>query len=305
MISEREEILKALRAGPLVLGRLVRDLDDATIRRRPAAGEWAIVEVIAHLADTEERAMARTRRMLAEDRPPLPGYSPDALAEERNYIDMQLPDELARFTALRSEQAAGRLGGGGMGAGGPTPGARPDHRPAACRPHRRRRRGPFRPDRAVDPALGVPRQELIDPHGHLVAHASEGRHALLVAAGGRGWIVEIPVQAALRPREDGAALASAIADGDHPVEGVAKVSVHGLALLGRDVDAQLGHDENGFRSYGRGLRACAEGLVGVATPRAEQPFRHLAARRVVGAQEQDALTVHVGTLSQAVDTIGR
>lgn len=105
MISEREEILKALRAGPLVLGRLVRDLDDATIRRRPAAGEWAIVEVIAHLADTEERAMARTRRMLAEDRPPLPGYSPDALAEERNYIDMQLPDELARFAALRSEQA--------------------------------------------------------------------------------------------------------------------------------------------------------------------------------------------------------
>jgi hypothetical protein len=104
MISEREEILKALRAGPLVLARLVRDLDDATIRRRPAEGEWAIVEVVAHLADTEERSLARTRAMLERDRPDLPAYDPAELARERRYLDMPLSRELARFTALRSEQ---------------------------------------------------------------------------------------------------------------------------------------------------------------------------------------------------------
>ena len=106
MISERNEILKALRAGPLVLRTLVRELPDDVVRRRPADGEWAIVEVVAHLADTEERALGRTRRMLGEDEPFLEPYDPDALAVERGYIDMSLADELDRFEALRSEQVS-------------------------------------------------------------------------------------------------------------------------------------------------------------------------------------------------------
>ncbi|HEX5039391.1 MAG TPA: DinB family protein [Candidatus Limnocylindria bacterium] len=105
MISERGEILKALRAGPIILRRLVRDLPDDATRARPAPGEWAIVEVVAHLADTEERLLARTRRMLGEDEPALPPYDPAELAIERGYIEMALPDELDRFEALRREQA--------------------------------------------------------------------------------------------------------------------------------------------------------------------------------------------------------
>jgi hypothetical protein len=105
VISERAEILKAMRAGPLILERLVRSLEDDVLRARPAPGEWAIVEVVAHLADTEERALGRTRAMLAADRPELPGYNPDALAQERNYLGMDLAAELARFAQLRAEQA--------------------------------------------------------------------------------------------------------------------------------------------------------------------------------------------------------
>jgi hypothetical protein len=103
MIDERNEILKAFRSGPVVLRRLVRDLDDTTLRSRPAPGEWAIIEVVAHLADTDERALARTRRMLAEDEPKLTPYDPDALAVERGYLAMALADELERFEALRAE----------------------------------------------------------------------------------------------------------------------------------------------------------------------------------------------------------
>ena len=106
MISEREEILKSLRAGPLVLRQLLRGVDDAAVRARPADGEWAIVEVVAHLADTEERALARTRRMLTEREPELPPYDPDLLAEERNYIAMYLDAQLTRFAAFRAEQLA-------------------------------------------------------------------------------------------------------------------------------------------------------------------------------------------------------
>ena len=115
MINERAEILKALEAGPLVLRRLVRDLPDETIRRRPAEGEWAIVEVVAHLADTEERTIGRTIRMLSEEEPFLEPYDPDALALERAYLGMDLAAELDRFESLREEQASLLAGLGDAG----------------------------------------------------------------------------------------------------------------------------------------------------------------------------------------------
>jgi hypothetical protein len=104
LISEREEILKGMRAAPLVLRRLVRGLDEEAIRRRPAPGEWAIVEVVAHLADTDERSLGRTRAMLETEAPALEPYDPHALSIERGYIDMGIADGLDRFEAIRSEQ---------------------------------------------------------------------------------------------------------------------------------------------------------------------------------------------------------
>ena len=106
MYDEREEILKVLRATPTVLRRLVRGLDDGTWRRRPAAGEWSILEVVAHLADTDERALGRVRRMLAEGEPLLPGFDQVALAVERRYNEMDPAEELDRFETLRGEHVA-------------------------------------------------------------------------------------------------------------------------------------------------------------------------------------------------------
>ena len=115
MINERAEILKALEAGPLILRRLVRNLPDEAIRRRPAEGEWAIVEVVAHLADTEERTLGRTIRMLSEEEPFLEPYDPDALALERVDLGMDISAELDRFESLRVEQESllAGLGDGG------------------------------------------------------------------------------------------------------------------------------------------------------------------------------------------------
>ena len=69
MLDRRIEIIKTLRATPVVLRALVAGVDETGLRHRPAPGEWAIIEVVGHLADTEERALSRVRRMLAEKDP--------------------------------------------------------------------------------------------------------------------------------------------------------------------------------------------------------------------------------------------
>jgi hypothetical protein len=106
MLDPREEILKTLGATPVVLRALVAEVDDAQLRQRPAPGEWAIVEVVGHLADTKERALGRVRRMLAEDNPVLEPFDQEALAEERHYLDLDLNQELDRLEQLRRQHVA-------------------------------------------------------------------------------------------------------------------------------------------------------------------------------------------------------
>jgi len=106
VLDRREEILKTLRAAPVVLRALVRGADEARLRRRGAPGEWAIIEVVAHLADTEERALARVRRMLSEDNPYLDPFDQEALAGQRRYLDWDLHGELDRLERLRREHVA-------------------------------------------------------------------------------------------------------------------------------------------------------------------------------------------------------
>jgi hypothetical protein len=90
MLDQRAEIMKTLRATTIVLRALVDGVDEAGLRRRPEPGEWAIIEVVGHLADTEERALGRVRRMLAEDNPHLEPFDQEALAIEHRYLDLDL-----------------------------------------------------------------------------------------------------------------------------------------------------------------------------------------------------------------------
>jgi hypothetical protein len=106
MLDRRAEIVKTLRATPVVLRALVDGVEEAGLQRRPGPGEWAIIEVVAHLADTEERALGRVRRMLAEDNPQLEPFDQEALAVQRRYLELDLQTELARLEQLRSQHLA-------------------------------------------------------------------------------------------------------------------------------------------------------------------------------------------------------
>ncbi len=106
-IDQRVELTKTLRATPVVAEALVGAFpDDASVRRRPAENEWAAVEVVAHLADTEERALERVRRMVVESEPALEPFDQEALAVERRYLELDVDAELRRFATLRDRHLA-------------------------------------------------------------------------------------------------------------------------------------------------------------------------------------------------------
>ena len=95
-----------MRAVPVILRTLRHRFDAEALTRRPSPDEWAAVEVIAHLADGEDWALRRVKRMLAEDEPELEPFDQAALAVERRYLGLDADTELARFERLRSEHLA-------------------------------------------------------------------------------------------------------------------------------------------------------------------------------------------------------
>jgi hypothetical protein len=99
-----DELIDILRATPLVLRALVGGVDDERARTAPGEREWSIVEVVAHLADAEEKAADRIARMTREDEPVIEGYDQVALAERRGYRRMNLSEVLTRFERLRAER---------------------------------------------------------------------------------------------------------------------------------------------------------------------------------------------------------
>jgi hypothetical protein len=105
-IDPRLELRKSMAAVPVILRTLRDRFEDAALTRRPAPGEWAPVEVIAHLADGEDWALRRVKRMLAEPEPQLEPFDQAALAVERRYLELDADDELARFERLRAEHLA-------------------------------------------------------------------------------------------------------------------------------------------------------------------------------------------------------
>lgn len=84
--------------------RRVREMIDQAgedLRRRPAAGEWSVLELVGHLVDAELVGAARYRWMLSEETPELIGYDQDRWVARLRHND-DSPDELVGlFSALR------------------------------------------------------------------------------------------------------------------------------------------------------------------------------------------------------------
>jgi len=96
-------------------------------------------------------------------------------------------------------------------------------------------------------------------------------------------------------RIDRAALLGVVANGEDVVEGLIGKLIYVLRAVPRNIDSQLPHDRNGFRTHLTWLGSGAEHLEAIARVMSQKPLRHLAAGGIAGAKNQDTLPSWHGT----------
>jgi uncharacterized damage-inducible protein DinB len=92
-------------AGGERLRRSAAGMTLEQLKARPVPGKWSTLEVVCHLADSEQAWCHRFKRVIAEDRPLLIGYDESRFAATLAYHDRDLEEELASFDGMRRQMA--------------------------------------------------------------------------------------------------------------------------------------------------------------------------------------------------------
>jgi hypothetical protein len=104
--APRAERLARLALTGEELARAIAGQDAARLARRPDPVNWAPVEVLCHLRDTEESFLQRFRLVLITDEPRFPTTNPNRWAAERQYLRCDSAQALAAFARRRAETLA-------------------------------------------------------------------------------------------------------------------------------------------------------------------------------------------------------
>jgi len=75
----------------------------AEVDFHPTPEQWSVRQIVAHLADSEIGAVARFRRVLAEDNPVFETFDQNAWAEKLDYGKRKYSNSLETFRRIRSE----------------------------------------------------------------------------------------------------------------------------------------------------------------------------------------------------------
>lgn len=98
---DRDDLLQALAATPVVLARLTRGLSEEELRAGHGPAQWSVNELVFHLRDVDEVFLGRFQRMAGEEDPFLPAFDQEAFARDRNYQAGDAAQALADFTSFR------------------------------------------------------------------------------------------------------------------------------------------------------------------------------------------------------------
>lgn len=98
--------LASLRRTPVALAGLLRGRPRRVLSRRPSRKEWAVNEVVTHLADAEIALAFRIRKVASERNPALSPWDQEAWAEGLGYRKADVKAALAAFTSFRRANLA-------------------------------------------------------------------------------------------------------------------------------------------------------------------------------------------------------
>ena len=93
-MSTLTSLAESLVAGPAKVRHALRGLSPEQLRARPVPGKWSILEVVCHLADSDQAWAHRIKRVIAEEKPLLIGYDETRFAAALSYHDRDLLEEL-------------------------------------------------------------------------------------------------------------------------------------------------------------------------------------------------------------------
>ncbi|MFQ5527131.1 MAG: DinB family protein [Thermoanaerobaculia bacterium] len=110
LVGDRDP-LEILAELPSSLAELTDGIGETELGHPEADGKWSMIEILAHLADSELVWAWRLRLVLAEADPVLTGYDQDRWASYLHYRDRDLEEVLKeiRFLRVRNLRLLGSL----------------------------------------------------------------------------------------------------------------------------------------------------------------------------------------------------
>jgi hypothetical protein len=103
--TSHDALLQQYAEGYEAVVDALQAVDNETLDRRPAPGEWSARQVVHHLADSETMSAIRLRRLLTEDNPVIEGYDENAWAARLHYEARPVAASLELLRTVRAASA--------------------------------------------------------------------------------------------------------------------------------------------------------------------------------------------------------
>ncbi len=93
--------LEVQAATASTLAQLIDGVPASTLRKRPAAEQWSVVEILAHLADSEIVYGWRLRAILGSPGSPIAAFDQNTWAVAGHYAERDARESIEQFRAVR------------------------------------------------------------------------------------------------------------------------------------------------------------------------------------------------------------
>lgn len=100
-----EDLIEVYSEQVKLLRRSVQGMNNRHAKMRPIPGKWSTLEVLCHLADMECVFAERMRRVITEDRPPLPNADENVYQRMLAYNERFADEELEVIKAVRQQMS--------------------------------------------------------------------------------------------------------------------------------------------------------------------------------------------------------